>query len=314
MSRWEFMRRLEELLSDISPNEREEALQYYNDYFNDAGKENEKEVIDALGSPEQVAKIVKDGLGDNVSQGEFTENGFVNGPAYAQNEIMKRNPDDRAEGSCGDNLIKEGSQAAGEDGSRQGDTAHVSGQDSIGQGNSNDGQNSGSYIQGNSSYGQNNDSYSQNDEEYSQNSGAYSQSQNSGDRKEGKDNMPTWAIVLIVIAGILFSPAILGIVCAAFAVIIGVIAAAVGIVFGSGLAMIILYIVGVSLVVAGLGCMFAHPLTGIGLLGGGFLCGALGILFMLLTGFLAGKCIPGIFQGISYICKKLFGNKGGSKV
>ena len=49
MSRWEFMRRLEELLLDISPNEREEALQYYNDYFNDAGKENEKEVIGALG-------------------------------------------------------------------------------------------------------------------------------------------------------------------------------------------------------------------------------------------------------------------------
>ena len=36
MSRWEFMRRLEELLSDISPSEREEALQYYNDYINDA--------------------------------------------------------------------------------------------------------------------------------------------------------------------------------------------------------------------------------------------------------------------------------------
>ena len=34
MSRWKFMRQLEELLSDISPNEREEALQYYNDYFN----------------------------------------------------------------------------------------------------------------------------------------------------------------------------------------------------------------------------------------------------------------------------------------
>ena len=49
MSRWEFMRQLEELLSDISPNEREEALQYYNDYFNDAGRENEQEVIAALG-------------------------------------------------------------------------------------------------------------------------------------------------------------------------------------------------------------------------------------------------------------------------
>ena len=59
MSRWEFMRQLEELLSDISPSEREEALQYYNDYFNDAGKENEQEVMQALGSPEQVAKTVK---------------------------------------------------------------------------------------------------------------------------------------------------------------------------------------------------------------------------------------------------------------
>ena len=35
MGRWEFMRKLEELLSDISPSEREEALQYYNDYFNE---------------------------------------------------------------------------------------------------------------------------------------------------------------------------------------------------------------------------------------------------------------------------------------
>ena len=60
MSRWEFMRQLEELLSDISPNEREEALQYYNDYFNDAGRENEQEVIAALGSPEQVAGIVRE--------------------------------------------------------------------------------------------------------------------------------------------------------------------------------------------------------------------------------------------------------------
>ena len=77
MSRWEFMRQLEELLSDISPSEREEALQYYNDYFNDAGKENEQEVIKALGSPGQVAQIVKDGLGDNTGEGEFTENGFM---------------------------------------------------------------------------------------------------------------------------------------------------------------------------------------------------------------------------------------------
>ena len=90
MSRWEFMRQLEELLSDISPYEREEALQYYNDYFNDAGRENEEAVIEALGSPQQVARIVKDGLSENGSQGEFTEKGFTNSVSEEKkNEIIK---------------------------------------------------------------------------------------------------------------------------------------------------------------------------------------------------------------------------------
>ena len=43
MNRFEYMRRLEALLSDISPSEKEEALTYYNDYFNDAGQENEQQ-------------------------------------------------------------------------------------------------------------------------------------------------------------------------------------------------------------------------------------------------------------------------------
>ncbi len=38
MNRVEFMRQLESLLRSIAPMEREEALQYYNDYFDDAGK------------------------------------------------------------------------------------------------------------------------------------------------------------------------------------------------------------------------------------------------------------------------------------
>lgn len=41
MTRTEFMKQLQDLLSDISKNEREEALQYYNDYFDDAGPEEE---------------------------------------------------------------------------------------------------------------------------------------------------------------------------------------------------------------------------------------------------------------------------------
>lgn len=59
MNRADFMTQLESLLQNISPTEREEALQYYNDYFNDAGEENEQEVIEALGNPAKVAENIK---------------------------------------------------------------------------------------------------------------------------------------------------------------------------------------------------------------------------------------------------------------
>uniref|UniRef100_UPI0040569236 DUF1700 domain-containing protein n=1 Tax=Acetatifactor sp. TaxID=1872090 RepID=UPI0040569236 len=70
MNRTEFMRQLENLLQNISLTEREEALQYYNDYFDDAGAENEENVIEALGNPARVAENIKkdlygSGYGDN---------------------------------------------------------------------------------------------------------------------------------------------------------------------------------------------------------------------------------------------------------
>jgi len=54
MNRVDFMKQLESLLQNISPAEREEALQYYNEYFNDAGEENEQDVIEALGNPHKI--------------------------------------------------------------------------------------------------------------------------------------------------------------------------------------------------------------------------------------------------------------------
>lgn len=62
MTRAEFMRELERLLADIPESERTEALQYYNDYFDDAGAENELRVLVELGSPYDVAKSIKKGL------------------------------------------------------------------------------------------------------------------------------------------------------------------------------------------------------------------------------------------------------------
>ena len=59
MNRAEFMRQLESLLQSIPAAEREEAIQYYNDYFDDAGNDNEQEVIEALGNPARVAENIK---------------------------------------------------------------------------------------------------------------------------------------------------------------------------------------------------------------------------------------------------------------
>lgn len=89
MNRLEFMQRLEQLLSDISAKEKEEALKYYNDYLNDAGVENEEEVLMSLGSPEKVAKIIKEGLYGGSFYGEFTETGFKDAVSEAEkkNEV-----------------------------------------------------------------------------------------------------------------------------------------------------------------------------------------------------------------------------------
>ncbi len=88
MNRAEFMSRLTALLQDVPPAEREEALTYYNEYFDDAGEGNEQSVIAALGSPEELAKSIKAGVSDGGNSGEFTESGFQSYRQESKNQIM----------------------------------------------------------------------------------------------------------------------------------------------------------------------------------------------------------------------------------
>lgn len=77
MDRAAFMEQLEKMLADISPSEREEALDYYESYFDDAGEDKEDQVIRELGSPGKVAAIIKDDLRENgASHGAYTERGY----------------------------------------------------------------------------------------------------------------------------------------------------------------------------------------------------------------------------------------------
>ena len=66
MNRKEFLDELAFLLQDIEDVERDEAIQYYQDYFDEAGIENEQQVINELGTPEKVAAIIKAGINENL--------------------------------------------------------------------------------------------------------------------------------------------------------------------------------------------------------------------------------------------------------
>lgn len=59
MSKNEFIDRLAQLLADVSPEERDEALTYYREYIEDAGLENEETILQELGSPEEIAAAIK---------------------------------------------------------------------------------------------------------------------------------------------------------------------------------------------------------------------------------------------------------------
>lgn len=77
MNRTEFMSELEYLLQDIPEEEKAEALAYYRDYLEDAGDENEEQVIREFGSPERVAAIIRSDLSGSLEDGgEFTEAGY----------------------------------------------------------------------------------------------------------------------------------------------------------------------------------------------------------------------------------------------
>lgn len=53
MDRAEFLNRLEAQLLDVPQAEREEALQYYEDYLNDAGDAGDFDILQELGTPEK---------------------------------------------------------------------------------------------------------------------------------------------------------------------------------------------------------------------------------------------------------------------
>lgn len=299
MNRADFMKQLESLLTGIAPTEREEAIQYYSDYFDDAGAENEQEVIEALGNPARVAENIKRDLLDS---------------GYGKKPAGKAKASDRA-------LMEYGqSEPGGEaDTGEEPDAGHAaaagqgSGKFAAGQEDRAAGEPAGAARDGGGGPGgaqartESNgagwnpfEGYGRSAESAPPEEDAYRWSHDTagwfGEKpeKERKESMPAWAIALLITVLVFGFPVYGGV----FMGILGLLLGWFGTMLGLGVGAITLLVLFLVLVVVGILCLIINPWVGIALVGAGLLVGCFGILLMMLTVAMAGIATPAIFRGI----------------
>lgn len=111
MNRIEFMDSLGEILRELSAEERAAAIQFYNDYFEDAGLENEAHVIAELGSPQKVASTIKAGLVEQRESHseyvEYGETGYTDTRFEEKEELINRTTPNKTEENIGKKEPKE---------------------------------------------------------------------------------------------------------------------------------------------------------------------------------------------------------------
>ena len=62
MTKYEYLAELEKNLDMLSYDDKTQALEYYENYIEDAGKENLQQVLEQLGSPAELAKSIFNGI------------------------------------------------------------------------------------------------------------------------------------------------------------------------------------------------------------------------------------------------------------
>ena len=269
MSREEFMKQLEILLTDVSEEEKQEALSYYRSYFEDAGVENEERILKELESPEKVAATIKSDLGiENIGdRGEYTESGFHDNRFESRQEV----------GVC--------------DGKYQ----------------QADSQNDRKYQQTdtwNSSYNQQNDGWSTggNAQTDSRNHSYHQQT----DSRSAYGENQTLKIILIIVVAIATAPVwgsiiglILGILGTIFGVVVAIVCADLALYVAGG----VLFGIGIGQLAVG------SLATGLALVGAGLLVIAIAVLMTILCVWVLGKAVPWICNVIRRLWRSIFHRK-----
>ena len=306
MNRAEFMRRLTELLCDVPPMEREEAIQYYNDYFDDAGAENESGVIASLGTPEELARTIKAGLNDGGNGGEFTESGFSGYAQVHKDEIMRAGEESRQANGANYSGPTGSAQSGAQTGNAYYEQAYYQRTDGKGVygGREDTRRQNNPYEQQGSAQRQNN-SY----EQQGQNAGYTAGGQQPQQPKQG---MSGGMIALIVILAVLTFPIWIGLVAGLFGIVVGIFAALFGI-FAAFLSVgVVLVVVSIALLIAGIALLFSMPLGGLCVIGTSFILFALGLVFIWLMVLIVATVIPALVKGIAALGRRIF-RRGGAQ-
>ncbi len=316
MNRAEYMKELAYLLQDMPDSEKEEALQYYEDYFEDAGAENEEQVVAELGRPERLAAIIREGVGNGYENqdAEYTEHGFEN-ERYKIPGYQMAPPDQVERKRLGEGGNEAGN---GEAAYKRADskTSQTSGSYSskgpaMGQSGAYTGagtaQTGGTYDSRGNRWGESTYTDRESAEAYGAEDAEYRSAGNGRKRPERRRN--PFVGLLLIIGLIFLLPVLFGGLCVLGGGALAVVCAVGGVALAVIIITVVFLVVGVILIGVGIGKVFLFPLAGIMIIGAGLLLLALGMLALWLSVLVCGKAVPAMIHGIGsffgFIGKKL---------
>lgn len=282
MSRQEFIRELEYLLQDLPEEGKEDALQYYRDYLDEAGPEQEERVLNEFGSPERVAAIIRAGLtGELEDGGEFTDTGYVDSRFRDPGrQVARREAEETGHGPEPDR--EEGGGPGGE--------------------NVRSGRSGESSRDGESSRGETN-----NQAQKSAWEGGYAQGP---DPRAYRRKHSGTQVFLIVVILLVTSPVWLGIGTALLGIAGGIIAVFVAILLCLLTLMIAAPVAGIALIAVGLMGLAVSPAGALAAIGFGGMGVGAGLLLLSLFLWLCCTAVPCLLRGIGGCFRRLWKGRG----
>ncbi|QNM05211.1 DUF1700 domain-containing protein [Qiania dongpingensis] len=277
MNRAEYMKELAYLLQDVPDEEKEEALQYYEDYFDDAGVENEAQVISELGRPEKIAAIIREGArnGYENQDAEYTEAGYRNEryrspqyevvpPEHCRKDTIEDKNDSREESAYSQQEdYRDASYRRMEEETDQGEATWREGPQE-----------------------HEDDSYHQTYREERQ------------DRRPVRRRFSVLMWILVILGLLMVSPILLGGAGVAFGAAAVVVCGVGGVALAVILVAAVLLVVSVILIGIGIAKLLIYPIAGIMICGAGLVLLSIGMFFTWLSVLFCGKAVPGIIHMI----------------